>query len=231
MKNLITVFVMSCFLGIGSMNSQEISRNDAMSKDMDHSKGNMSADKKGMYTNYIKDWPMASQKAVETTVKAYGEPSSSSANEIVWRNAGIWEMIRISKDETPHNFPIDHTDFMKTTIYHKVPVDKMSELVAFDGSVTFDRTQGYLSARCDMEANNFLALNLAHDIINGKKTVEEARIAYGDIIKEKMAGKNPDYMKKLQFDVETKAAADPGVNTTGLNKEEVMAAIKKNSKM
>jgi hypothetical protein len=82
-----------------------------------------------------------------------------------------------------------------------------------------------------MEANNFLALNLAHDIMNGKKTVETARTAYGEIIKEKMSGKNPEYMKKLQFDVETKAVADPGVNTTGLTKEEVMAAIKQNSKM
>ncbi len=241
MKHLITVFVMCCFLGMGSMISQETQKKDAMSKDMAHSqdhmstdknsKDHMSSDKKGMYTSYIKDWPMASQKAVETTVKSYGEPSSSSANEIVWRNAGTWEMIRISKDETPHNFPIDHTDFLETSIYHNVPVDKMSELGAFDGSVTFDRTQGYLSARCDMEANNLLALNLAHDIMNGKKTVEEARTAYADIIKEKMSGKDPDYMKKLQFDVETKAAADPGVNTTGLNKEEVMAAIKKNSKM
>ncbi|RAJ19780.1 hypothetical protein LX77_03410 [Gelidibacter algens] len=236
MKHAITVFVICCFVGIGSMNSQETKKKndtskDAMSKDMEHSKDHMSANKKGMYSDYIKDWPKNTQKAVESTVKSYGEPSSSSANEIVWRNVGTWEIIRISKEETPHNFPIDHTDYMQQTIYHNVPEDKMSELGAFDGSVTFDRTQGYLSARCDLEANNFLALNLAHNIITGKKTVEEARTAYADIIKEKMSGKDPDYMKKLQFNVETKAVADPGVNTTGLTKDEVMAAIKKNSKM
>lgn len=231
MKHVITVFVMCCFLGMGSMNAQETKKKDAMSKDMDHSKDHMSADKKGMYSNYIKDWPTNTQKAVESTVKLYGEPSSSSANEIVWRHVGTWEIIRISKNETPHNFPIAHTDYMQQTIYHDVPEDKMDELGAFDGSVTFDRTQGFLSARCDLEANNILALNLAHDIMNGKKTVEEARTAYADIIKEKMSGKNPDYMKKLQFEVETKAAADPDVNTTGLTKDEVMAAIKKNSKI
>ncbi len=247
MKHVITGFVVCCFLGIGSMNSQETKKKDtmskdmvhtkdamskdAMSKDMDHSKGNMSADKKGMRNNYIKDWAMASQKAVEATVKSYGEPFSSSEDEMVWRDAGVWEEIRISGNETPHVFPVKHTDMMEMTIYHKVPVEKMSDLGAFDGSVTFDRTQGYLSARCDMEANNFLALNLAHDIINSKKTVEEARTAYGDIIKEKMEGKDPDYMKKLQFDVETAAAADADINTTGLTKEEVMDAVNKNSKM
>ncbi len=242
MKHVITGFVICCFLGMGSMNSQETNKKDEMSKDKSlskaptskdtsHSKDHMSADKKGMRNNYIKDWPMASKKAVEATVKSYGEPTSSSENEMVWREAGIWEIIRISKNETPHIFPIKHTDMLEMTIYHKVPVDKMSDLGAFDGSVTFDRTQGYLSARCDMEANNVLALNLAHDIINGKKTVEEARTAYADIIKEKMEGKDPDYMKKLQFEVETVAAADADINTTGLTKEEVMAAIEKNSKM
>lgn len=242
MKHVITGFVVCCFLGIGSVKSQVTKEKDtmpkgmnhskeAMSKDMATSKDHMSADKKGMRNNYIKDWPMASKEAVEATVKSYGEPSSSSADEMVWRNAGIWEMVRVSKNETQHSFPIEHTDMLKMSIYHKVPVEKMSELGAFDGSVTFDRTQGYLSARCDLEANNFLALNLAHDIITGKKTVEEARTAYADIIKEKMSGKDPDYMKKLQFNVETNVAADPDVNTTGLTKEEVMTAIMKNSKM
>ncbi|MGJ8591738.1 MAG: hypothetical protein ACSHXF_04280 [Aquaticitalea sp.] len=231
MKNSITMVAICCLLGISTMNSQETEKKDDMSKEMKdikHDKTKMDHDqKKGM----IKDWPMASQKAVEATKKSYGEPTASSENEMVWRNAGIWEIIRISKKETPHVFPVAHTDMLQMTIYYKVPVEKMSELGEFDGSVTYDRTQGFLSARCDLEANNFLALNLAHDIITGKKNVEEARTAYADIIKEKMSGKNPDYMQKLQFQPETEKAADPDVNTTGLTKEEVMAAIKKNSKM
>lgn len=235
MKNSITIVAICCLLGISTMNSQETEKKDDMSKDMKdmkHDKTKMDHDqKKGMMNVNIKDWPMASQKAVEATKKSYGEPTASSENEMVWRNAGIWEIIRISKKETPHVFPVAHTDMLQMTIYHKVPVEKMSDLGEFDGSVTYDRTQGNLSARCDLEANNFLALNLAHDIITGKKSVEEARTAYADIIKEKMSGKNPDYMQKLQFQPETEKAADPDVNTTGLTKEEVMAAIKKNSKM
>lgn len=231
MKHLITVILISCFFGIWSINSQETMNKETMSKDMKHSKDHMSADKKGMSANNMKDWPMASQKTAESTKKSYGEPFSVSENEMVWKNAGVWEIIRLSKNETPHNFPVKHTDYLTTSIYHKVPVEKMNELGAFDGSVTYDRTQGYLSARCDLEANNFLALNLAHDIIMGDKTVNEARTAYADIIKEKMNGENPQYMEKLQFSAETKAAADPDVNTTGLTKEEVMAAIKKNTKI
>ena len=85
-----------------------------------------------------------------------------------------------------------------------------------------------MSARCDKEENNFLALNLANDIITNKKTVEQARKAYGDIIKQKMSGANPEYMTKLAFSSQPNAA-DPDKNTTGLTKAEVTAAIEKNS--
>jgi hypothetical protein len=50
-----------------------------------------------------------------------------------------------------------------------ISIQKCSELVAFDGSVTDKRTQGLLSARCNNEEANFLALNLSHDIITVTK--------------------------------------------------------------
>ncbi len=71
-----------------------------------------------------------------------------------------------------------------------------------------------------------LALNLAYDIITGKKTVDEARKSYGDIVKEKMNGGNPEYMQKLMFSAQADAP-DPDINTTGLTKEDVMKGAKK----
>ncbi|MBC7381782.1 MAG: hypothetical protein H7296_02170 [Bacteroidia bacterium] len=172
-------------------------------------------------------WPEASRMAVEEITAKYGKADIIAPDEMIWMNKGIWKKICINKKDIKHSFPIEHTDMMQTTIMYKVPEDKMDELGAFDGSVTFDRTQGFMSARCDKEANNFLALNLAHDIITGKKTVEMARMAYGDIIKEKMNGGNPEYMQKLTF-ATADNAADPDKNTTGLTKEDVMKAVKKN---
>jgi hypothetical protein len=133
-------------------------------------------------------------------------------------NKGDWKKITVSREETKHDFPVAHTDMMMQSISHKVPTDKLDELGKFDGSVVYDRTQGLLSARCDKEANNVLALNLAHDVITGKKTVDQARKAYGDIVKEKMNGGDPAYMKKLLFSTEMNAA-DPDINTTGLDKD------------
>lgn len=177
----------------------------------------------------VSNWPEASKMAVDEITGKYGPPDGITANELIWLNKGTWVKICITKMESKHNFPIEHTDMMTTSITYKVPEDKMDDLGKFDGSVTFDRTQGTMSARCDKEGNNFLALNLANDIITNKKTVDEARKMYGDIIKEKMNGGNPEYMNKLTFSIQSNTA-DPDKNTTGLTKEEVTAAIEKNKK-
>ncbi len=174
----------------------------------------------------LNSWPEASRMAAEEITAKYGNPDMSTEDALIWKDKGVWKKICIDKMETKHSFPIEHTDMMETTINYKVPIEKMDELGRFDGSVTFDRTQGTMSARCDKEANNFLALNLAHDIITGKKTVAQARLAYGDIIKQKMKGESPSYMQKLTFTSQAKAA-DPDINTTGLTKQDVMKSVKK----
>jgi hypothetical protein len=45
----------------------------------------------------------------------------------------------------------------------------------FDGSILVDRTRGEAAARCDSEAANVLGLNMVHELVTGKRTVEEAR--------------------------------------------------------
>ena len=166
-------------------------------------------------------WPEASRMAAEEMTKKYGKPDVIGNEMLGWVDAGPWKMIHVAKAETKHSFPIEHTDMLEQSISYKVPTDKYDELGEFDGSVVVDRTQGLLSARCDMEANNLLALNLANDIVTGKKSVAEARKAYGDIVKEKMNGGNPEYMQKLTFKTQ-QTSADPDKNTTGLTKEDVM---------
>ena len=182
-----------------------------------------------MMTPDVSSWPEASKMAVDEITAKYGKPDGVTAEELFWLKKGVWKKICVTKMESKHSFPIEHTDMMQTTINYDVPEDKMDDLGKFDGSVTFDRTQGTMSARCDKEGNNFLALNLAHDIVTGKKTVVSARKAYGDIIKLKMKGGNPLYMAKLTFTPKLNTA-DPDKNTTGLTKEEVTRVVTQNEK-
>lgn len=190
------------------------------------SKAQNMSDKDEMMMPDLKAWPEASQMAVAEMMGKYGKPDASGKEVLGWMNKGNWKMIQVSKMESKHSFPIEHTDMLEQCISYKVPTDKMDDLGMFDGSVTFDRTQGLMCARCDKEGNNLLALNLANDIVTGKKSVEQARKAYGDIVKEKMNGGNPEYMQKLTFSTQGNVG-DPDKNTTGLTKEDVMKGMKK----
>ena len=210
MKKVVTILSLILLVGLGKLSAQ----------------GNkMSKDKTAMMMPDLSSWPEASRMAVKEITDKYGKPDGVTKDELIWMKKGVWKKICINKKESKHSFPIEHTDMMQTTINYKVPMDMMDELGKFDGSVTFDRTQGTMSARCDMEGNNFLALNLANDIMTSKKTVEEARKAFGDIVKEKMNGANPEYMQKLTFSTQENTA-DPDLNTTGLTKEVVMNKMK-----
>jgi hypothetical protein len=74
------------------------------------------------------------------------------------------------------------------------------ELARFDGSVLVDRTAGEMGARCDMEAMNILTLNLAHDIITGRRSVEEARAFYAETAAACAMGREAPYAEALLFE-------------------------------
>jgi hypothetical protein len=57
------------------------------------------------------------------------------------------------------------------------------------------------TARCEGESANFLALDLAHEIVQGKKDVEAARRAYGEAMKAKKDNQTPEIIQKLTFEV------------------------------
>jgi hypothetical protein len=54
-------------------------------------------------------------------------------------------------------FPVEHTDMMQTTIMYNVPEDKMDDLGMFDGSVTFDRTQGTMRRAMRSRSKQFFS--------------------------------------------------------------------------
>lgn len=147
------------------------------------------------------DWPDKQKETIRMMTEQYGEPDGVLDSRVVWSDPqGDWEEIIIYRNEVDHGFPMPHTDYLEQAVYLDVPADKMDELAAFDGSVIVFRTEGRIAARCDKQAANYLALNLAHDIINDEITVEEARTQYADSIKQMQAGTTPDIMKSLTFD-------------------------------
>lgn len=159
----------------------------------------------------ISSWPKASKDVAQKMIKQYGEPRGVTPDMLVWEGNGPWAETVLRREPIDHNFPVPHKDVLAQTIYLEVPADKFDELARYDGSVFVERTRGTISARCDKEAANFLALNLAHDIISDERSVEEARDYYAKAIERMMEnGEKDRYMEGLTFETLTAArAGDP----------------------
>ena len=76
-----------------------------------------------------------------------------------------------------------------------------------------ERTKGEISARCGGTSMNFVAINLAHDIITGKRSVEEARKEYTKLYQAYKQGEKPAYTQQFQFEVAKGKTGDPDVPT------------------
>lgn len=156
----------------------------------------------------LKNWPETSQKAAKEMEAKYGKPNGVTSDMLIWKNNGIWLKTIVYKKEMSHNFPKPHKDVIEQWINYNVPFNNYDELALYDGSVTANRTNGTISARCDNEAMNLLALNLTYDIINNSKTVDEARMAHSKNAAAFTKGEKPAYTQKMNF-ISDNTAPDP----------------------
>lgn len=152
----------------------------------------------------LSSWHEASQAAAQDMVDKYGQPDGVTDRMLVWNNNGPWKQTIIYKEAVQHDFPTPHPDVLEQTINYDVAVDMFDDLAEYDGSVIVERTAATMAARCDKEEANFLALNLAHDILTGERSVEEARTYYADTMQAVMGGgepENPEYLEGFTFEV------------------------------
>ncbi|MEJ7849578.1 MAG: hypothetical protein WKF92_15960 [Pyrinomonadaceae bacterium] len=188
-KNFFSVITLALVLTALFASSQDVSG---------QTMGQMKKMDKAMVDKIIANWMPTPMGVARTIIAKYGMPNEATAMRLVWHNNGPWKMTELVNEEIPHAFPKQHPDMLKQTISYRVPTSKFDELAEYDGSVIVERTKGEISARCDKEEANFLALNLANDIVMGKKSPDEARKFYSEAVLEM---KNPEYMKGFLFTV------------------------------
>lgn len=147
----------------------------------------------------VNTWPETARNAAGEAMDKYGAPDGVTDTMLVWHDNGPWKRTIVYRKEVDHRFPMPHKDVWEQFVNYDVPPEKFDELAAYDGSVLVDRTKGEISARCDKEGANFLALNLADDIINNRRTVDDARNFYAQTIKTMKEGGSSPYLRGLRF--------------------------------
>ncbi len=158
----------------------------------------------------IASWPEAPQNGARQLIDFYGPPNEATPTKLFWYRNRPWKRTEVTSDVLIHNFPSPHSDFITQYIDYRVPIEKFDDIGAFDGSCLVDRTAGEAAARCDTEAANILTLNLMHEIVTGKRSVDDARETYA----QNMVREAP-YAERLLFDVADGGTEDPDEPNAG----------------
>jgi hypothetical protein len=162
-------------------------------------------------TELIKDWPQEAKAAAEEMLRKYGPPQEVTPTRLHWEANRPWIRSVVHKAGVEHDFPAKHTDVLEQAVSYRVPLNFFEPLATFNGSVIPDRTRGELIAHCDREATNILALNLAHDIIRGQKTVAQAREAMAAGVREIQADRTPADARELRLGPPQGDLRDPDI--------------------
>jgi hypothetical protein len=156
-------------------------------------------------------WPQARRKLAVELIAEYGRPEDATFHRITWYDNSPWTRTTLYRVGVKHNFPLPHEDVLEQTVNYRVPLDKVRDLLAYDGSLVVDRTRGELSAHCDSEQQNRIMLNIADDIVTGQRSVDGALAYHAQIIRALQDRVPESYPLKLKFKIPPRSAtADPG---------------------
>jgi hypothetical protein len=149
----------------------------------------------------MKDWPESARGIARVMIEKYGEPDRISDDALVWYNNGPWQKTVVYREAWPHSVTMRDKDFLEQTIGYQVPHDKVNALWRFDKRLNINQSAGELSSRSESESLNFLALNLADEIVNDYRSVEDARDFYTKTERLAMSGKSSEYLDGFLFKV------------------------------
>ncbi|UPT74732.1 MAG: hypothetical protein M0D55_03130 [Elusimicrobiota bacterium] len=144
-------------------------------------------------------WSPPSAAAAKRLIELYGPPDDAQLNRLTWNRKGPWLRTAVWNRPQVYRSPRDF-DLVEQTVRYPVSREKAAELVAFSGALLVDVAKGEMSSRASREEVNFLNLNLADEVVRGRKTVDEARVAYKRILELTAAGKSSAYVGGLRFD-------------------------------
>src|SRR5437764_12834198 len=156
----------------------------------------------------IDAWPAAQKNVAEQMLAKYGMPNEATPTKLFWYRNGPWKRTVLTSEVVVHNWPTIHSDFLTQVVDYRVPPEKFHLIAEFDGSILLDRTKGEVSARCDSEAANVLGLNMVHEIVTGKRTVDEAREISTENTVAYNLGRAAPYAERLLFDPPRDDTAD-----------------------
>ncbi|HAM36563.1 MAG TPA: hypothetical protein DEB40_14725 [Elusimicrobia bacterium] len=138
-------------------------------------------------------WPAFAQLVAQMMIEKYGPPQDVFQDRIEWVSCWPWKRIVVSA--AVPSAPLEQV------IDYYVPDERLGDLARYPHGLVVYPNQGEIAARSESESLNRLNLNLAHDIVTGRRTPEEASRFFNKTLELSAAGKTSPYMERLLFEV------------------------------
>lgn len=145
----------------------------------------------------IASWPIVSRLTAGFLIEKYGPPNEVSPADLTWVDNAPWKRTTVRKEGLLRSAP---RRIVHQSIGFAVPQGKVSELDAMGMGLKADRGRKELTVSGESEEANFLALNLANDVINGRINVQDAKDAFARTLALSAAGKSSPYTEGLEFE-------------------------------
>jgi hypothetical protein len=149
----------------------------------------------------LQKWPERAHSIARVMIEKYGQPNRISVEALVWYNNAPWEKSVVYRKARPHSLFKPDKNFLEQTIFYQVPDDKINALRRFDQGIAVNEARDELSCRSESEDANFLALNLADEIITNKRGIKDARDFYRQTQRLSQSGKTSPYMHRFLFEL------------------------------
>lgn len=144
-------------------------------------------------------WPTFSYRLARMMISEYGQPAEASDHRLAWVDNAPWKRTVVYRTPPRERVLVGNGGRLEQSVSYRVPDDRIGDLGRFDTDIEADLKAGLLTVISDAESDNFLALNLADEVIKGRRTPKEASEFRRKQQRLRDSGKSSPYFERLLF--------------------------------
>lgn len=145
-------------------------------------------------------WAAPVRRLAWRIIGKYGLPNEATQRILVWVGNEPWKRTVLYQSGPVHRFPYSHYDQLEQIVEYRIPIEKMGDLMMFNGSLSANRTRGELAVCCANEELNMAIINLAQAIVMGEQTVNQAREKLAEVVQARRLRWPVSITQRLEFD-------------------------------
>lgn len=143
----------------------------------------------------LSGWPAFSRAAARPLLEEYGAPDEVAADFLAWRGPSPFLRTIARRSSRTHR----PSEVIEQWISYPVPAGRRGDLASLDNGVSCRPEGDVLVAVSESRELNRLALNVAVELVSGRRGLKEAKSFYAKTVDLYSSGKSSRYLDRLFF--------------------------------